>query len=161
MASIVRIYFLYVYIYGKDVAYYMGPVSTTYSSSLAHTKLIIETLQVGVWSSIEPSIGIWAACLSVIRPIYRKLWRQVKPSRAARNHYINPSSTEIVTFGTRRASMHQEQYVKYDDAEMANLGQRWLGSHVVANDEPPNKPDTSDWKGIMVKTEVRLERSES
>lgn len=50
-------------------------------------------------------------------------------------------------------------YAKYDDdAELASLGQRWLGSNVVADGAASE--EKVEWKGIMVRTEVRLERVE-
>ncbi|KAF9638831.1 pth11-like integral membrane protein [Lasiodiplodia theobromae] len=64
IASIVRIYYLAVFIKTVDVTWLMGPVF--------------------IWSSVEPSIGILSACLPNLRPLFRSLRERM--SSAERSH---------------------------------------------------------------------------
>lgn len=96
--------------------------------------------------------------MSVMRPLYRKFWNKIRPSRAIRSQYINPSHAETTTFGTSK--MSDKHYLKYDDdTEMTNMDHRWLGSNVVSNGASGETIEGLG-KGIMVRTEVRLERVE-
>lgn len=63
VASIVRIYYLAVFVKTVDITWLMGPVF--------------------IWSSVEPSIGILSACLPNLRPLFRGI-RQ-KTSSAERS----------------------------------------------------------------------------
>lgn len=108
--------------------------------------------------------------MSVMRPLYRKFWNKVKPHSSGgravtlRSQYLcNPSHAETssATFGTSK--MSDKHYLKYDDVdtELTNMDHRWLGSKVVSGGalSEDNRCEGLG-KGIMVQTEVRLERVE-
>lgn len=73
VASIVRIYYLAVFVKTVDITWLMGPVF--------------------IWSSVEPSIGILSACLPNLRPLFRGIRQKMSSAeRISSADRITPSN---------------------------------------------------------------------
>lgn len=91
VASIVRIHYLSVFSSTLDITYVMGPVF--------------------IWSSVEPSVGIFSACLPTLPPLVQFIIRDKKEDSTDAGYYYSSASKHLPvgTWRNRRAAKASQQ----------------------------------------------------